>query len=93
VPLSLHLLLTIMQSHFNLLEDIKGKINNPITLRMYGWSYFKTNEPDKAIENLNEFMKVAPDKVIGDDYKYLGRAYNQKQPAVKGYDRQVCFTC
>jgi len=69
-----------------LLEEIKGKINNPITLRMYGWSYFKTNEPDKAIENLNEFMKVAPDKVIGDDYKYLGRAYNQKTTSDKKYD-------
>jgi tetratricopeptide (TPR) repeat protein len=69
-----------------LLEDIKGKINNPITLRMYGWSYFKTNEPDKAIENLNEFIKVAPDKVIGDDYKYLGRAYNAKATSGKGYD-------
>ncbi|KQS32783.1 tetratricopeptide repeat protein [Dyadobacter sp. Leaf189] len=69
-----------------LLEEIKGKINNPITLRMYGWSYFKQNDPDKAIENLNEFMKVAPDKIIGDDYKYLGRAYNQKNGGEKGYD-------
>lgn len=69
-----------------LLEEIKGKINNPITLRMYGWSYFKTNEPDKAIQNLDEFMKTAPDKVIGDDYKYLGRAYNQKVTDGKGYD-------
>ncbi|GGC04136.1 hypothetical protein GCM10011325_33860 [Dyadobacter sediminis] len=69
-----------------LLEETKGKINNPITLRMYGWSYFKTNEPDKAIQNLSEFMKVAPDKIIGDDYKYLGRAYNQKVTDGKGYD-------
>ncbi|WP_229248232.1 tetratricopeptide repeat protein [Dyadobacter sandarakinus] len=69
-----------------LLEDIKGKINNPITLRMYGWSYFKTNQPDQAIQNLNEFIKVAPDKVIGDDYKYLGRAYNQKATTGTGYD-------
>lgn len=69
-----------------LLEEIKGKINNPITLRMYGWSYFKQNDPDRAIENLNEFMKVAPDKIIGDDYKYLGRAYNQKVTDGKGYD-------
>lgn len=69
-----------------LLEDVKGKINNPITLRMYGWSYFKTNEPDKAIQNLTEFMKVAPDKIIGDDYKYLGRAYNQKVTDGSGYD-------
>lgn len=69
-----------------LLEEIKGKINNPITLRMYGWSYFKTNEADKAIQSLNEFIKVAPEKVIGDDYKYLGRAYNQKVTDGKGYD-------
>lgn len=69
-----------------LLEEIKGKINNPITLRMYGWSYFKQNDPDKAIENLTEFMKVAPDKIIGDDYKYLGRAYNQKVTDDKKYD-------
>jgi len=69
-----------------LLEEIKGKINNPITLRMYGWSYFKQNEPDKAIETLNEFMKVAPEKIVADDYKYLGRAYNQKVTDGKGYD-------
>jgi tetratricopeptide (TPR) repeat protein len=69
-----------------ILDEMKGKINNPITLRMYGWSYAKTNQPDKAIENLNEFIKVAPDKVIGDDYKYLGRAYNSKVTDGKGYD-------
>ena len=69
-----------------ILDEMKGKINNPITLRMYGWSYAKTNNPDKAIENLNEFIKVAPDKVIGDDYKYLGRAYNAKVTDGKGYD-------
>ncbi len=69
-----------------ILDEMKGKINNPITLRMYGWSYAKTNNPDKAIQNLNEFIKVAPDKVIGDDYKYLGRAYNSKVTDGKGYD-------
>jgi len=68
-----------------LLEEIKGKINNPITLRMYGWSYFKQNNPDSAINNLNQFMKVAPEKVIADDYKYLGRAYNAKA-GEQGYD-------
>jgi len=61
-----------------LLESIKGKIDDPILKRMYGWSYFKTNEPDKAIESLNDFIKVAPEKVVGDDYVYLGRALNQK---------------
>ena len=69
-----------------ILDEMKGKINNPITLRMYGWSYAKTNNPDKAIESLNEFIKIAPDKIIGDDYKYLGRAYNAKVTDGKGYD-------
>jgi tetratricopeptide (TPR) repeat protein len=61
-----------------LLQSVEGKLDNPITKRMYGWSYFKTNEADKAINSLNEFIQVAPEKVIGDDYKYLGRAYNLK---------------
>jgi tetratricopeptide (TPR) repeat protein len=70
-----------------LLQSVEGKINNPITKRMYGWSYFKTNEADKAITSLEDFIKVAPEKVIGDDYKYLGRAYNLKATADgKPYD-------
>ena len=70
-----------------LLEKVKSKSSNPMIKRMYGWSYFKTNEPDKAIENLNEFIKVAPEKIVGDDYKYLGRSYNLKAVADgKPYD-------
>lgn len=68
------------------LEEAKGKINNNIIKRMYGWAYFKTNKPDEAIQNLNEFIKESPDKVIGDDYKYLGRAMNAKSTDGKGYD-------
>jgi tetratricopeptide (TPR) repeat protein len=60
-----------------LLESIKGKLNNPITKRMYGWSYYKTNDMEQAISNLESFIKEAPEKVISDDYKYLGRAYNK----------------
>lgn len=60
-----------------LLNSVKGKLDNPITKRMYGWAYYKTNDMDQAISNLEEFMKVAPEKVISDDYKYLGRAYNR----------------
>ncbi len=60
-----------------LLDSVKGKLNNPITLRMYGWSQYKTNDMEQAIKNLEEFIKVAPEKVIADDYKYLGRAYNK----------------
>ncbi len=71
----------------SLLDEIKDKIDDNILKRMYGWSYAKTNEPDKAIENLNEFIKVAPEKVIADDWKYLGRAYNTKATtAGKPYD-------
>jgi tetratricopeptide (TPR) repeat protein len=70
-----------------MLDEIKGKIDDPMMMRMYGWSYSKTNEPDKAIENLNQFIKVAPDKVVPDDWKYLGRAYNIKAAAEgKPYD-------
>lgn len=68
------------------LEEAKGKINNNIIKRMYGWAYFKTNKPDEAIQNLNEFIKESPDKIIGDDYKYLGRALNAKSTDGKGYD-------
>ena len=68
-----------------LLDSVQGKVNNPIMLRMYGWSYFKTNEMDKAISNLTKFIEQAPDKVIADDYKYLGRAYNKQATDGKEY--------
>lgn len=64
-----------------MLDEVNGKINDPMIKRMYGWSYSKTNEPDKAISNLDAFIKEAPDKVRGDDWKYLGRAYNTKATA------------
>lgn len=69
-----------------LLDSIKGKIDNPILKRMYGWSYYKTNNMEEAIKNLEEFIKVAPTTkdedgilrtLMPDDYKYLGRAYNK----------------
>ena len=60
-----------------LLESIKGKLDDSILKRMYGWAYYKTNDMDKAISNLEAFIKEAPEKVISDDYKYLGRAYNK----------------
>ncbi|MPR34390.1 tetratricopeptide repeat protein [Salmonirosea aquatica] len=69
-----------------LLESIKGKIDNPITKRMYGWAYYKTNNMEESIKNLEEFIKVYPQgkdedgnprKLVPDDYKYLGRAYNK----------------
>lgn len=60
-----------------LLESVKGKLNDPIIKRMYGWAYYKTNDMDQAITNLESFIKEAPEKIISDDYKYLGRAYNK----------------
>ena len=63
-----------------LLQSAEGKIDNPIIKRMYGWAYFKTNDMERAISNLEEFIKVAPGAgktIIAEDYKYLGRAYNK----------------
>lgn len=48
---------------------------NPIVYRIEGWAYSSLKEPKKAIESLNTFLQKAPNKVMGDDYKYLGRAY------------------
>ncbi len=68
----------------SMLDEIKGKINDPMMKRMYGWSYAKTNEPDKAIQNLTELiseLEKTPERLNPDDFKYLGRAYNAKAAA------------
>jgi len=57
------------------LDQLKGKVNNPIADRMYGWAYYGLNQPQQAVEALNRFISSSPNKVIYDDYKYLGRAY------------------
>ncbi|WP_338874500.1 tetratricopeptide repeat protein [Spirosoma sp. SC4-14] len=59
------------------LDQLKGKINNPIIDRMYGWAYTAMNKNNEAVQSLNRFISTAPQKVIYDDYKYLGRAYGQ----------------
>jgi tetratricopeptide (TPR) repeat protein len=59
------------------LDQLKGKINNPIIDRMYGWAYTAMGKNAEAVESLNRFISTAPQKVISDDYKYLGRAYGQ----------------
>jgi tetratricopeptide (TPR) repeat protein len=48
---------------------------NPIVYRMEGWAYSSLKKPQQAIENINTFLSKAPDKVMYDDYKYLGQAY------------------
>ncbi|WP_234736698.1 tetratricopeptide repeat protein [Tellurirhabdus bombi] len=60
------------------LDALKGKINNPVINRIYGWAYNNMGKSDEAIQSLNTFMQQAPDKIIFDDYKFLGRAYAQK---------------
>jgi len=59
------------------LDQLKGKINNPIIDRMYGWAYAALGKNNESVEALNRFISTAPQKVIYDDYKYLGRAYAQ----------------
>lgn len=71
------------------LESIKDKLSgNPIIHRQFGWSYFKTNDMEKAISSLSQFIKEAPERVIADDYKYLGRAYNKMATDGKEYSEE-----
>lgn len=49
--------------------------NNPIVYRIQGWSQVSLKQPQKAIESIETFIAKAPQKVIYDDYKYLGQAY------------------
>ncbi|GAB4031112.1 hypothetical protein GCM10028809_26060 [Spirosoma gilvum] len=56
------------------LDQQKGKINNPIIDRMYGWAYTALGKNQEAIQSLNKFITAAPQKVMVDDYKFLGRA-------------------
>lgn len=59
------------------LDQLKGKVNNPIIDRMYGWANTALGKNTEAVESLNKFISTAPQKVMSDDYKYLGRAYGQ----------------
>ncbi|SFD06035.1 tetratricopeptide repeat protein [Spirosoma endophyticum] len=65
------------QGAITYLDQLKGKINNPIIDRMYGWAYSALGKNNESVESLNRFISTAPQKVMVDDYKYLGRAYGQ----------------
>ncbi len=65
------------QGAISYLDQLKGKINNPIIDRMYGWAYSALGKNQESVESLNRFISTAPQKVMYDDYKYLGRAYGQ----------------
>ena len=65
------------QGAITFLDQLKGKVNNPIIDRMYGWANTALGKNAEAVESLNRFISTAPQKVIYDDYKYLGRAYSK----------------
>lgn len=65
------------QGAITYLDQLKGKINNPIIDRMYGWANTALGKNPEAVESLTRFISTAPQKVMSDDYKYLGRAYGQ----------------
>ncbi|GAB3575045.1 hypothetical protein GCM10027578_38590 [Spirosoma luteolum] len=48
---------------------------NPIVYRIEGWAYSSLKQPKQAIERIETFIDKAPQKVMYDDYKYLGQAY------------------
>lgn len=49
--------------------------SNPIVYRIEGWSQSALKQPREAITSIETFIAKAPEKVIYDDYKYLGQAY------------------
>jgi tetratricopeptide (TPR) repeat protein len=61
----------------NYLSKLEGQVNDPIMDRMKGWSNYALGKNDIAVASLTKFINSAPQKVIFDDYKYLGRAYSQ----------------
>ncbi|CCH55932.1 TPR repeat-containing protein [Fibrisoma limi BUZ 3] len=75
-----HFLANDFQRAVNLIDSNRVSLGqNPILYRIQGWAYSSLKEPQKAIENLNTFIEKAPNKVMYDDYKYLGRAYLAKE--------------
>jgi tetratricopeptide (TPR) repeat protein len=45
---------------------------NPLLYRMAGWSAYKRNECEKAADNIQKFLQMAPQKAVINDYRYLG---------------------
>ena len=65
------------QKSLDYLDKLRGQVKDPIIDRMTGWSNFALGRNDIAVQSLNKFISTAPQKVIFDDHKYLGRAYAQ----------------
>jgi len=71
-----HFLAKDYQRAVNLIDSNRTALaQNPIVYRIQGWAYSSLKEPQKAIQNINTFLEKAPEKVMPDDYKYLGRSY------------------
>lgn len=71
-----HFLANDFQRAVNLIDSNRTALaQNPIVYRIKGWAYSSLKEPQKAVENINTFIQKAPEKVMPDDYKYLGKAY------------------
>ncbi|GAB3325998.1 hypothetical protein GCM10027299_24830 [Larkinella ripae] len=71
-----HFLAKNYQKAITIIDSSRTEIGaNPIIYRIKGWAFSSLEEPQKAIENITAFLEKAPDKVMPDDYKYLGRAH------------------
>jgi tetratricopeptide (TPR) repeat protein len=83
----------LRSAQFNFVAEEFSKVNakvakvmssgrtSDVLYRMQGWAAYKENQYDKAIENLNKFLKQAPQKAIDNDYRYLGNAMLRISPA------------
>lgn len=70
-----HFLAKNYQKAISVIDSNRAELgSNPITYRIKGWAFSSLDESQKAIENITAFLEKAPDKVMPDDYKYLGRA-------------------
>jgi tetratricopeptide (TPR) repeat protein len=59
------------------LDQIKGKLKDTDINRMYGYSYVELNQPQPAVENLQQLIQTLPaEKQLSTDFGYLGRAYS-----------------
>ncbi|WP_428653295.1 tetratricopeptide repeat protein [Runella sp.] len=83
----------LRSAQFNFVAEEFAKVNTKVAkvmssgrtsdvlFRMQGWAAYKENQYEKAIENLNKFLKQAPQKAIDNDYRYLGNAMLRVSPA------------
>ncbi|MCU0338357.1 MAG: hypothetical protein MUE30_00610 [Spirosomaceae bacterium] len=63
------------------LELVDQKSPRPFFYRMKGWSSYRANQYDKAVENLNKFIQIVPkEELMSNDYFYLGDAMLRINP-------------